>query len=630
MTQNIRRGVARGTIALLVLGLAASTALAQSAPFEYRLSFPTPEHRWIQVEARFSGLPDGTAAIRMSRTSPGRYALHEFAKNVFEVTITDGAGKVLEPTRPSLHQWNVTGHGGTVVVSYKVFGDRTDGTYLSVDAAHAHMNMPATLMFVRGQMDRPARVTLVQPPGRGWKVATQLFATPDPLVFTAPNIYYLMDSPTEFSNFTLRAFTVDDGVNGAQTIRIALHHDGTEAEADLLARDVEKTVREASRIFGELPKFDGGVYTFLADYLPWVDGDGMEHRNSTVVSRRGALRNPDQRQGILGTISHEFFHAWNMERLRAKAIEPFDFEAADVSEELWFGEGFTNYFDGLILERAGLMPLKALLNDFAGVINTVTLSPGRQIRSAVEMSRLAPFVDAAASIDRTAWPNLFISYYTYGSAIAMGLDLSLRDRSDGKVTLDAYMRALWRRFGRSGNTTPGMVTATYTIPELESTLAEISGDAAYAKEFFERYVNGREVVDYAKLFARAGMVVRKRDAGTPWLGEAQLQVGAGGARVDSLVPFGSPLYKAGVAQDDHIVSLGGTMLTQPAQIDEVLGRHQPGATIPITFVRRGGEKVEGLIKLDEDPRVEIVTIESSGGTLSPEQKRFRDAWLNPQ
>ena len=174
---------------------------------------------------------------------------------------------------------------------------------------------------------------------------------------------------------------------------------------------------------------------------------------STATARLspGAARSgiPAQRRGILGTVSHEFFHSWNMERLRAKGIEPFDYEEADVSDELWFGEGFTNYFDGLVLERAQLMTTEALLGDFAGIINTVTLSPGRQIRSAVEMSRLAPFVDAAASIDRTAWPNLFISYYTYGSAIAMGLDLSLRDRTDGKLTIDAYMRALWRQFGRS-------------------------------------------------------------------------------------------------------------------------------------------------------------------------------------
>ena len=610
--------------------LAGSSAWAQPVPFEYRLSFPSPEHRWMQVEARFGGLPAGTAEIRMSRTSPGRYALHEFAKNVFEVRITNAAGRELQPERPSLHQWNVSGHDGTVVVTYKVFGDRTDGTYLSVDAAHAHMNMPATVMFVRGQLARPARVTFVQPPGRQWRLATQLFPTSDPMVFTAPNIHYLMDSPAEFSDFTLRSVAIDDGVNGPQTIRVALHHDGSDGDADAYSRDVETIVREAMKIFGELPKFDAGTYTFLAEYLPWVDGDGMEHRNSTVVSRRGALRNPAQRRGILGTVSHEFFHSWNMERLRGKGIEPFDYEEADVSDELWFGEGFTSYFGGLVLERAQLMTTEALLGDFAGIINTVTFSPGRQIRSAVEMSRLAPFVDAAASIDRTAWPNLFISYYTYGSAIAMGLDLSLRDRTDGKLTIDAYMRALWRKFGRASNQTPGMAPAAYTIRDLENTLGEVSGDSAFAKEFFERFVEGREIVDYTKLFLRAGLVVRKRAAGAPWLGDAQLQSGAGGVRVTSLVPFGSPLYKAGVAQDDLVVALDGTELGQATTIEQVLGRHKPGVAIPMRLVRRGGERVDGTITLEEDPRIEIVPMESTGATPTAEQRRFRDTWLGPQ
>jgi len=487
-------------------------------------------------------------------------------------------------------------------------------------------------MFVRGQLDRPARVTFVQPKGRPWKVATQLYPTADPFVFTAPNPHYLMDSPTEFSAYTLRTFTVaDPGTNGGgQTFRIALHHDGTDGEADAYARDVEKTVREAMKVFGELPRFDTGTYTFLADYLPWVDGDGMEHRNSTVVSRRGALRNPGQRMGILGTVSHEFFHSWNMERLRSKGIEPFNYEEANVSDELWFGEGFTNYYDGLILERAGLMTSDALFGDFAGIINTVTLSPGRQFRSAVDMSRLAPFVDAAVSIDRTAWSNLFISYYTYGSAIAMGLDLSLRDRTDGKVTLDGYMRALWRKFGRSANQTPGMVPSAYTIQDLENTLAEVSGDAAFAKEYFERYIKGRELVDYAKLLLRAGLVVRKAEAGKAWLGDARLQVGAGGARVASLVPFDSPLYKAGAEQDDLIVSLGGVDLAQQAQIDQVLGQHKPGEAIPIRFVRRGGERVETTVTLGEDPEIEVVPIENAGGTLTPEQRRFRTAWLSAQ
>ena len=618
MTYTTGRAAARGTILMLALCLAAaSSALAQPAPFEYRLSFPTPEHRWMQVEARFSGLPEGTAEIRMSRTSPGRYALHEFVKNVFEVTLTDGAGKVLVPTRPSLHQWNVTGHGGTVVVTYKVFGDRSDGTYLSVDAAHAHMNMPATVMFVRGQMDRRARVTLVQPPGRAWKVATQLFPTPDPLVFTAPNIYYLMDSPTEFSNFTLRSFSIDDGVNGPQTFRIALHHDGTDAEADLLARDVEKTVREASKIFGELPKFDGGVYTFLADYLPWVDGDGMEHRNSTVVSGRGALRNPDQRQNIMGTISHEFFHAWNMERLRAKAIEPFDFEAADVSEELWFGEGFTNYFDGLILERAGLMPVKALLGDFAGVINTVTLSPGRQIRSAVEMSRLAPFVDAATSIDRTAWPNLFISYYTYGEAIATGLDLTLRSRFPD-LTLDDFMGAMWRKFGKTGK--------AYTLNDVSLTLGEVTRDPAFAAEYVRRYIAGREVPDYAALFARVGFLFRPARPGAAWLGDLSFEDRVGALTISAATLVGQPAYRAGLDRGDVILTLGGRPVGSGAALASILARHRPGDTLAVAFESRG-QSLTGQVILETDPRMELVPAEAAGAALTPGVQDARRRWL---
>jgi len=243
------------------------------------------------------------------------------------------------------------------------------------------------------------------------------------------------------------------------------------------------------------------------------------------------------------------------------------------------------------------------------------------------MSQLAPFVDAAASIDRTAWPNLFISYYTYGSAIALGLDLTLRDRTDGKLTAAAYMQAVWRRYGRTANGTPGMAPTAYTVRDLESTLGEVSGDPAFAREYFERFIEGREVVDYATLFRRAGLLIRKAQPGRAWLGSAQLQVGAGGARVASLVPFGSPLYKGGVAQDDQIVSLAGVTLGQPAQLADVLQKHTPGDTVEVEFVRRGGERVRGTLTFEEDPRVEVVTFESAGQAVSADQQAFRNAWL---
>ena len=271
---------------LLVLVVLSSPAFAQSQPIEYTLSFPSPEHRWMQVEARFTGVPAGPLQLRMARTSPGRYALHEFAKNVFDVAIVNGKGQPLTATRPDNHEWDVATHDGTVVVTYKVFGDRTDGTYLGIDSMHAHINIPAALMFARGWFSRPARVTFVQPPGRKWRVATQLFPTSDPLVFTAPNIDYLMDSPTDFSNFMLREFSVDDGqkrTGPPPTFRVALTHDGTEAEADAFAKDVERIVREELALWGEFPNYETNTYTFLSVYLPWASGDGMEHRNSTSL-----------------------------------------------------------------------------------------------------------------------------------------------------------------------------------------------------------------------------------------------------------------------------------------------------------------------------------------------------------
>ena len=262
-------------------------------------------------------------------------------------------------------------------------------------------------------------------------------------------------------------------------------------------------------IFGEFPRFESNTYTFLTDYLPWASGDGMEHRNSTVLSSSGALRNPGQRMGLLGTVAHEFFHAWNMERIRSRDLEPFDFAEADVSGELWFGEGFTSYYDDLILRRTGLTPLEQTLNSFANTIDAVTLSPARKIRTAEDMSRLAPFVDAAATIDRTAWDNTFISYYTYGAAIGLGLDLSLRDRSNGRTTLDTYMQALWAKHGRPGQQQPGMVATPYTMADLEAVLAEVSGDVAFAQKFFDDYIQGHDVVDYATLLGRAGLTLRR-------------------------------------------------------------------------------------------------------------------------
>src|SRR5687767_4011189 len=181
-------------VVFLLVSVAAPSAFAQ-APVAYRLSFPEREHRLMQVDATFSDVLPGPLQLRMSRSSPGRYALHEFAKNVFDVRVDDGAGRMLTVDRPNPHEWDVTGHNGTVHVSYRVFGDRVDGTYLAIDSTHAHINMPAAIMWARGLELRPATVRFEAPPGASWRVATQLIPGSDPSTYIAPNLQYLMDSP---------------------------------------------------------------------------------------------------------------------------------------------------------------------------------------------------------------------------------------------------------------------------------------------------------------------------------------------------------------------------------------------------------------------------------------------------
>lgn len=608
--------------AVLLLVTAAASATAQ-APVAYRVTLPEPEHRWLQVDASFSDLAAVPLELHMSRSSPGRYAIHEFAKNVYDVRITDTAGGALRVARPNPHQWVVAQHPAAVRVSYRVFGDRIDGTYVSVDSTHAHVNMPSALMWARGLEDRPVTIRFESPAGAGWRVATQLFPGADAQTFTAPNLQYLMDSPTEVGAFAMRTFTVRDG-SREPTFRIAIHHDGDEAELDGFVRDVEKIVREERGVYRELAPYDTGTYTFIADYLPWANGDGMEHRNSTIVTSSSSIR--ANRAGLLGTISHEFFHSWNVERIRPKSLEPFNFDEANMSGELWLAEGFTNYYGHLALQRAGLMPLAEFAATIASTINAVTFGAGRQIRTAEEMSQMAPFVDAATALDRTNFDNTFISYYTWGEAIALGLDLTLRERGGGKATLDDFMRAMWVKFGKPGGYAPGYVDRPYTIADAKDVLAQVSGDAAFADDFFARYIQGHEVVDYSRLLARAGLVTRPRQPQTGYAGDLRLQDAPNGVRITAPTPVGSPAYHSGLERDDIITAIGPTPVARVDDVESAVRDARPGMSLAVTYLRRG-QRVTSTIRVIADPRVEVVAVEQAGQSLTDAQRQFRDAWL---
>jgi predicted metalloprotease with PDZ domain len=579
------------------------------------MSFPEPQHRWMQVEATFPGVTQPTLELRMSRSSPGRYSMHDFAKNVYDVHAFAADGRELPAKRPDPYGWNVTGHGGAVTVKYKVYGDRVDGTYLAVDTTHAHINPPAAIMWARGVDDRPATVTLTQPAGAKWQVATQLHGSG--LEFTAPNLQYLMDSPIEFGPIVIRQFSV-----GSSRFRFSLHHTGSDRELDGFVRDVEKIVREEGAIFGEYPQFEPGSYTFLADYLPYANGDGMEHRNSTVITSSASIA--AARTDLLDTVAHEFFHCWNVERIRPRGLEPFDFDRPDMSGELWLAEGFTQYYGPLVMHRTGLVDLSDTARMLTGLLESVQ-GPARLARSAEEASQMAAFTDGGRTVDRTNWSNTFISYYPYGGAIALALDLTLRDRSAGRVTLDDFMRAMWRAFGKPGGTREGYVDKPYSIGDAEATLASVSGDAAFARDFFARYIQGHELADYTHLLARAGFAVRPRNPGRAWLGDLRLERGA---RVAGLVAPTWPIYAAGIDQDDELQQVGGQRIGNEADLQSALQRRKPGDSIAVTFLDRTGVPKTATVTLVAEPHLEVTPID--GAPLTSAQKAFRERWLGSQ
>ncbi len=578
-------------------------------PIQYDVRFPNAAHHEARITVTYRSLRPGPARFEMARSSPGRYALHEFAKNVYSVSATDGAGRALPVTRADPYGWSVAGHDGTVAVTYTLYGDRTDGTYAQIDGTHAHLNSPATFLWAAGYDERPIRVRF-HAADPTWKIATQLPDGREAGSFWAPNLQYLMDSPTELSDFAVREWRV----GGGQTIRLAVHHQGSDAELDRFAAKARRVIDRQFAVYGGPPRFDHGRYTVIADYLPGVAGDGMEHRDSTIVTGAGSLADGDADQ--LQTVAHEFFHSWNVERIRPAELEPFDFTRANPTPSLWLAEGFTSYYGPLTVRRAGEQPVDAYLAALGSGLSAVVNAPARAHGGPKEMSLRAPFVDAARSIDPVN-PHVFVSYYTYGAVLALALDLSIRDRFPGR-SLDDFMRVLWR--------THGEPEKPYAPDDLRVALGAATGDQAFADAFFARSIDGSALPDFAPLLARGGLLLRPARPERAWLGAARVAGGAGGVTLAEPPVPGSPLYTAGVERDDLIVSLGDPAIADAAGWTAALERLRPGERMELVFRRRGLERRATLVAV-ADPAVEIVRMEVAGMPVSTAQQAFRTAWL---
>jgi predicted metalloprotease with PDZ domain len=402
---------------------------ASTPDIAYTVSMSKPATHLLEVEMRlkWNQMPD-QAELKMPVWTPGSYLVREYARHVQDFAVKDASGKALGWRKINKNTWQVDSKGvGEVVATYRVYSNELTVRTNELNDEHGFWNNGALLMFPKGQL-AVASTVKVNPFGN-WKVATGLPKVAGQTnAFRAPNFDVLYDSPFEVSNFNEISFDVQ-----GKSHRYILSGDGN-YDLKVLARDTAKIIEEAYKIFGELPYED---YTFIVNLR---GGGGLEHLNSTALQwNRFGFKPAARYRGFLSLVAHEYFHAWNVKRIRPDALGPFDYENENYTKLLWVAEGATSYYESVLLRRAGLESDSAILNSKANAITDLQNRPGR-FETSLEEASMDAWIKYYRQDENSA--NNQISYYDKGDIVNMMLDLTIRASTNGAKSLDDVMKHL--------------------------------------------------------------------------------------------------------------------------------------------------------------------------------------------
>ncbi|HEX4998066.1 MAG TPA: PDZ domain-containing protein [Terriglobia bacterium] len=594
------------------------------APFKriaYRLSMPQPAshlfHVSIDVEVPAGAAP-ATVDFQMPRWQPGRYSIGDFAANVQEFSARAGASP-LAFAKADDQTWRVSTRGARAFnVTYKVFGNDLSGTFAQLDVTHASYTGGELFMYVPNHKQDSVELHVDAPPG--WRVVNGRTETPDQRDWKYPNYEILIDNPTEVGpNWTLDTFRVD-GKNYRVVVHSRAGEGGRRAE---LVRNLEKIVHAEVAMWGP-PEFE--TYTFMIHYAADNDSwDGMEHLVSTQIILPGALADSGALDNTLETAAHEFFHVWNVKRLRPVEFGPWDWTRPAQTRSLWIAEGLTNYYGHVMLQRAGIWGEERLLDELSVIISNVENAPGSKLMSPVDASLAAPFIDAAVHRQRTNLDNTSITYYYRGEIVGLVLDLLIRGKSGGKRSLDDVLKRMYDEFYvKSPNATYYLKGRGYTDEDFVRVLSAVAGEDM--KGFYDRHIRGVEPLPFNEALRYVGLQLVK----TPGRGGF-----TGGIVLDSedrqslrlgLIHNNSPAERAGLQQGDVITSIGGVSVGRSAW-RAALNRYRPGDRAPIE-VQRFRQTVQVTMEIGE-PEDFDYSIESLPNPSS-DARALRAAWLSGQ
>ena len=593
-----------------VLLLACSASLAQTSKpdgqdIAFTVSMSKPQTHLLEVEMRIRDVPGEAAILVMPVWTPGSYLVREFERHVQDFAAADQSGHPLEWEKINKDSWRVKTNGAREWrATYRVYANELSVRTNELNSDHAFWNNAALLMYPDGFIKAPSTLRII--PAANWKIATGLPpVSGEKNTFRAENFDILYDSPVECSNFK----EIDFAVKGAPH-RIVIDGEGNYDPARL--RSVVQRIVEAEvAMMGEIPYHD---YTFI---LHLRGGGGLEHLNSTALGfRRNGFSNDEGYRSFAALVAHEFFHLWNVKRIRPDALGPFDYTKENYTRSLWVAEGITEYYGQLMPCRAGLVSERLYLDQLAKRIQAFQETPGRLEMSAEE-----------ASFD--SWIKLYrpdensinssISYYDKGEILGLLLDLDIRRRTHNARSLDDVMRYLYTEFYKKGR--------NYTPADFQKACELMAG--ASLDQFFARYVRGRDDLElvYNEMLGGAGL--RLETSGAGGRAEAKAFLGAdlsqsGDRLLVTSVRAGSPAYEQGLNANDQIVALDGARVTKET-FEARLAEKKPGDMVHVSVFRFDDLRIFD-IRLSADSRDLFRMVPLA--QVNDEQRRIYQSWLS--
>lgn len=580
-----------------------SSAVKAGMPaISFKVSMPNPATHLLYVEmsVKWAEMPSQTE-LKMPVWTPGSYLVREYARHVQDFSVRDGNGKELGWRKINKNTWQVDSQGAKELnATYRVYSNELTVRTNELNDEHAFWNNAALLLFIKDQLKAPAKIS-VEPFGN-WRVATGLPPVDgEANTFRAENFDVLYDSPFEVSDFKEITFTVRDIPH-----RFIITGEGN-YDLKAIARDSAKIVEECVKIFGDLPFKD---YLFI---LNLRGGGGLEHLNSTALQWGRFNFKPRARYiDFLSLVAHEYFHVWNVKRIRPDALGPFDYENENYTKLLWFAEGGTAYYESVLLRRAGLITDKQMLAGKAAMIADIQSRPGR-FQTSLEEASLDAWIKYYRQDENSV--NNQISYYDKGEIVNMMLDINIRTASNGARSLDDVMRHLYDEFSKKNkNFSPG---------DLQKAAEKMSGKSL--DDFFAKYVRGRAEIDYDSIVAGIGLKLQAdSEDGKAYIG-ADLADDAGRLLIRT-VRAGTPAYEQGLNTGDQIVAVDGNR-ANVAFLNTYISDRKPGDKVRLTIFRF--DRLRD-IEFELGPNTRQTFAFSAIANATANQKRLYREYLNAE